>query len=170
MCAFCVPMFLYVVGISIGLLVTGLTSNRSGRKYVLLVVLINYTISSSIGFALHRQILSQFERFLLIGLFSGMPPAAASLHIVHVMSKNPGKEICHTNIMALMIMAGVTLLTPVITTWGLFVLPWVGMAFDFLEYFLCYYLLMKLENDVEPRVDEEKMKEKNDLRTPLLIV
>ena len=141
-----------------------------GRKDVLLVVLINYAISSSIGFAVQRQILSQFEIFLLVGLFSSMPPAAALLLIVHVMSKNPGKEICHTNIMALMIMAGLVLLTPVITIWGLFVLPWVGMAFNFLVYFFCYYLLMKLENDVEPRVDEEKTKEKNDLRTPLLIV
>ena len=72
--------------------------------------------------------------------------------------------------MALMIMAGVVLLTPVITIWGLFVLPWVGMAFNFLSYFLCYYLLMKLENDVEPRVDAEKTKEDNDLRTPLLLI
>jgi len=163
-------MFLSVVGISIGLLVTRSTSNRSRRKYVLLVVLINYTISSSIGFALQRHIPSQFKSFLLISLFSGMPPAAALLHVVHVMSKNPGEEIWHTNIMALMIMAGVVLLTPVISIWGFFVLPWVGMAFNFLTYFLCYYLLMKLENDVEPRVDAEKMKEENDLRTPLLII
>ena len=99
-----------------------------------------------------------------------MPPAAVFLHLVHVMSKNPGEEIWHTNIMALMIMAGVVLLTPVITIWGLFVLPWVGIAFHFQAYFLYYYLLMKLENDVDPRVDAEKMKEENDLRAPLLII
>lgn len=167
-CAFCVPMFPSVVYI-IGLLITRSTCNRSRRKYVLLVVLINYTISSSIGFALQRHILSQFKSFLLIGLFSGMPPVAMLLRVVHVMSKNPGKEIWHTNIMALTIIAGVLLLTPVITTWGLFMLPWVGMTF-YLAYFLCYYLLMKLENDVDPRVDAEKMKEENDLRTPLLII
>ena len=163
-------MFPSVVGISIGLLVTRSTSNRSGRKYVLLVVLINYTISSSIGFALHIHIPSKFKKFLLIGLLSGMAPAAVLLHVVHVMSKNLGKVIWHTNIMALMIMDGVVLLIPLITTWGLFVLPWVGMAFNFLAYLLCYYLLMKLENDVEPRIDAEKMKEENDLRAPLLII
>ena len=86
-------MFLSAVGISIGLLATRLTSNRSGCKYILLVVLLNCTISSSIGFALHRHILSQFKSFLLIGLFSGMAPAAVLLRVVHVMSKNPGEEI-----------------------------------------------------------------------------
>ena len=99
-----------------------------------------------------------------------MSPAAMLLHVVHVMSKNLGKEIWHTNIMALMIMAGVVLLTPINTMLELFVLPWVGMAFNILAYFLCYYMLLKLENDVEPRVDAQKMKEENDLRAPLLII
>ena len=99
-----------------------------------------------------------------------MPPAATLLHVVHVMSKNPGEEIWHTNIMASMIIDGVVLLTPIKTVWGLFVLPWVGMAFNFLAYSLCYYMLMKLENDVEPRADAEKMKEENYYRAPLLII
>ena len=73
-----------------------------------------------------------------------MAPAAVFLHVVHVMSNNLGKEIWHTNIMALMIMAGVVLLTPINTMLGLFVIPWVGMDFNFLAYFLCYFMLMKL--------------------------
>ena len=99
-----------------------------------------------------------------------MAPAAVLLHVVHVMPKNRGKEIWHTNIMALMIIDGVVLLTPINTMLGLFVLPWVGMAFNFLAYFLCYYMLTKLESYVDPRVDAEKMKEENDLRAPLLII
>ena len=47
-------------------------------------------------------------------------------------------------------------------------LGWNG--FNFLAYLLCYYMLTKLENDVEPRVDAEKMKEENDLIAPLLII
>ena len=66
-----------------------------------------------------------------------MFPADMLLHVVHVMSKNPGVEIWHTNIMALMIMDGVVLLTPINTMLGLFVLPWVGMAYNFLAYSLC---------------------------------
>ena len=61
-----------------------------------------------------------------------MPPAAVLLHVVHVMSKNLGKEIWYTNIMALMIMAGVVLLNQIFTVWGFVRSPlgWNGFQFS----------------------------------------
>ena len=44
------------------------------------------------------------------------------------------------------------------------------MTLNVLLSLLCKYLVIELENDVEPRVDAVKMKEDNDLRTPLLII
>ena len=72
-----------------------------------------------------------------------MTPVAVLLYVVHVMSKDPGEEFWHNNIMALMIIADVVLFTPMLTTWRLFVLTWVGLAFNFLAYLLCYYLLIE---------------------------
>ena len=43
-------------------------------------------------------------------------------------------------------------------------LGWNGFQFS------SVFPLLLLENDVEPRVDAEKMKEENDLRAPLLII
>ena len=61
-----------------------------------------------------------------------MAPAAMLLHVVHVMLKNLGKDIWHTNIMALMIIDGVVLLTPIITIWGFVRSPlgWNGFQFS----------------------------------------
>ena len=61
-----------------------------------------------------------------------MAPAAMLLHVVHVMSKNLGKEIWHTNIMALMIIDGVVLLIPIKTVWGFVCSPlgWNGFQYS----------------------------------------
>ena len=71
----------------------------------------------------------------MIDLFSGMPPETMLLHVVHVMSKNPGVEIWHTNIMELMIMAGVVFLTPIITIWGFVRAPLGCNGFQFSSVF-----------------------------------
>ena len=69
-----------------------------------------------------------------------MAPAAVLLHVVHVMSKIPGVEIWHTNIMELMIMAGMVLLTPINTIWGFVRSPlgWNGFQFSSLFPLLLY--------------------------------
>ena len=69
-----------------------------------------------------------------------MPPVAVLLHVVHVMSKILGKETWHTNIMALMIMAGVVLFTPITTMWGCvrYPLGWNGFQFSIIFPLLLY--------------------------------
>ena len=159
-----------IVGIFITLIALSLSSNRLGRDYFLAVGLLSCTFNSAVGFAF-RHILSHCTSIIIIDLSSGMALGTlVGRFLNYVLSIKTDEGIWYPFILALSIIAGMSLGVSIHSVWVLFVTPWVGMVFNYLAYFLCNYFLIELEKDVDIRIDAEMVKEENDLRKPLLMI
>ena len=158
-----------IVDIFICLLALSLSSKRLGRWFVLVVGLLSYTFGSAVGFAF-MHILGHRKSIIIIGLSSGMAHTTLVGRIFYVLLIKTDEGIWQPYIAPLMIISGMILGGAMSVVWALSVNPWVGMVFNSLAFFLCNYLLIEMENDVELRIDAEMIEEENGLRKPLLMI
>ena len=111
-----------IVGISITLIALSLSSNRLGRDYFLFVGLHGCTFSSAAGFAF-RHILIHHKSIIIIGLSSDMALDTLVGHISYVLSINTDESIWYPFILALPIIAVISLGVSIYSVFVLFVTP-----------------------------------------------
>ena len=97
-----------IVGIFITLVALILSSNRLGRDYFLVVGLLSFTVNSAVGFAF-RHILSRCTSIIIIGMSSGMALGTLVRYVSYVLSINTDEDIWYPFILALTIIAGISL-------------------------------------------------------------